>query len=92
MYHRAKLVPTELVSSSLRRPKRSIKKERERIVAIVLTAAYMPIPFNQHTQPTPTLQPFSPKIANDYRGRDIPEANNTTFVPSNPILLNTVGV
>jgi hypothetical protein len=92
MYHRAKLVPTELVSSSLRRPKRSIKKERERIVAIVLTAAYMPIPFNQHTQPTPTLQPFSPKIANAYRGRDIPEANNTTFVPSNPILLNAVGV
>jgi hypothetical protein len=91
MYHRAKLVPTELVSSSLRRPKRSIKKERERIVAIVLTAAYMPIPFNQHTQPTLTLQPFSPKIANAYRG-DIPEANNTTFVPSNPILLNTVGV
>jgi hypothetical protein len=92
IYQSAKLVPIELVRRSLRRPRRSMKKEREMIVATVLTAAYMPVHLiSIHT--SPRFNRSFLKGKNTTRNKiNVPEANKTTFVPLNPILLNTVGV
>jgi hypothetical protein len=43
MYHKVREVPIELIIKSLRRPRRSMKKERDMIVAMSLTVAYIPV-------------------------------------------------
>ena len=88
----------EDVRRSLRRPRRSIRIVRERIVAMDFTTANMPEIPNFSLR----LQMLNREMGNQVKDKsngmstkrkrkdtNIPDASNPTLVPPNPILRNT---